>query len=142
MTADTRHLTIAIDCPLPLAYAWLAVPENFPLWAAGLATAVEQVDGEWVGASPLGAMKIRFSPRNDFGVLDHWVYPEGGGEIYVPLRVVANGRGCELTLTLYRQPGMSDERFAADAKLVRKDLVFAKKILEAGPGSRAQGAAG
>lgn len=33
-----------------------------------------------------------------------------------------------------RQPGMTDERFAAAAKLVRKDLAFAKKILESGPG--------
>ena len=95
------------------------------------------MDGEWIAASPLGAMKLRFSPRNSLGVLDHWVYPEAGGEIYVPLRVVANGKGCELTLTLFRQPGMDDARFAADAELVRKDLIFAKKILEAGPGSRA-----
>ncbi|MBL8201041.1 MAG: SRPBCC family protein [Chromatiales bacterium] len=137
MTTETRCLSIAIDCPQPLAYAWLAIPENFPLWAAGLATSLEEVDGEWVARSPVGSMKIRFSPRNDFGVLDHWVYPESGGEIYVPLRVVANGRGCELSLTLFRQPGMDDARFAADAELVRTDLRFAKKILEAGPGSRA-----
>jgi hypothetical protein len=137
MTTESRCLSVTVDCPLKLAYAWLAVPENFPLWAAGLATSLTEVNGEWIAQSPVGAMKIRFSPRNDFGVLDHWVFPEAGGEIYVPLRVVANGRGCELTLTLFRQPGMSNERFAADAELVRKDLVFAKKILETGPGSRA-----
>lgn len=137
MTTEVSHLSISIDCPQPLAYGWLSIPENFPLWAAGLATSLEEVDGEWIAASPLGAMKIRFSPRNALGVLDHWVYPESGGEIYVPLRVVANGRGCELTLTLFRQPGMDDARFAADAELVMKDLIFAKKILEAGPGSRA-----
>lgn len=138
MTTDTRHLTIAIDCPQPLAYGWLAIPENFPLWAAGLATSLEEVNGEWLAATPVGNLKIRFSPRNELGVLDHWVYPEAGGEIYVPLRVIVNGTGCELTLTLFRQPGMDDARFAADAELVRKDLVFAKKILEAGPGSRAK----
>jgi len=137
MTTEIRHLSISIDCPQPLAYGWLCIPENFPLWAAGLATSLEEVDGEWIAASPLGAMKLRFSHRNSLGVLDHWVYPEAGGEIYVPLRVVANGKGCELTLTLFRQPGMDDARFAADAELVRKDLIFAKKILEAGPGSRA-----
>ncbi len=137
MTTETRHLSISVDCPLRLAYAWLAIPENFPLWAAGLATSLEEANGEWVAQSPVGSLKIRFSPRNEFGVLDHWVYPEAGGEIYVPLRVVPNGKGCELTLTLFRQPGMDDARFAADAELVRKDLEFARKILEAGPGSRA-----
>jgi len=141
MTTETRCLSISIDCPQPSAYAWLSVPENFPLWAAGLATSLREVDGAWVAESPLGSMKIRFSPPNELGVLDHWVYPETGGEIYVPLRVVANGNGCELTLTLFRQPGMSDERFAADAKLVRKDLQFARKILESGPGRRTQAVA-
>ena len=138
MVTETRCLSIAIDCPQASAYAWLSVPENFPLWAAGLATSLREVDGEWVAESPLGSMRIRFSPPNDLGVLDHWVNPEAGGEIYVPLRVVANGQGCELMLTLFRQPGMTDERFAADARLVQKDLAFAKKILESGPGRRAR----
>jgi hypothetical protein len=81
-------------------------------------------------------MKIIFSPPNEFGVLDHWVCPEVGEEIHVPLRVVANEKGCELILTLFRLPGMSDEKFAADAELVRQDLRFAKKLLEYGPGRR------
>ncbi|MEO8444299.1 MAG: SRPBCC family protein [Gammaproteobacteria bacterium] len=135
-TRESRCLTVAIDCPLTEAYAWLSRPENFPHWAAGLATSLRKVDEEWVAESPLGQMKILFSPPNEFGVLDHRVYPEAGGEIYVPLRVVPNGTGCELMLTLFRMPGMTDERFAADAELVRRDLSFAKKILENGPGRR------
>jgi hypothetical protein len=138
MTAESHSLSVTVNCAQPSAYAWLSRPENFPHWAVGLATSLREVNGEWLAESPLGSMKIRFSPANDLGVLDHWVYPEAGGEIYVPLRVVPNGAGCELTLTLFRQPGMTDERFAADANLVRKDLVFAKKILESGPGRRAQ----
>jgi len=137
MTREARHLTITIDCPAAKAYGWLAVPENFPHWAADLATSLRQVDGEWVAESPLGAMRLRFSPPNEFGVLDHWVYPAAGGEIYVPLRVVPNGNGCELVLTLFRLPDMTDERFAADAALVLRDLRFAKKLLEHGPGRKA-----
>ncbi len=136
MTRDSRCLSIAIECPLTEAYAWLSRPENFPHWAAGLATSLRLVGGEWVAESPLGPMKILFSPSNEFGVLDHRVFPQSGGEIYVPLRVVPNGKGCELTLTLFRMPGMTDERFAEDAALVLRDLTFAKKILEAGPGRR------
>jgi hypothetical protein len=44
---------------------------------------------------------------------------------------VAKGGGCELVLTLFRQPGMSDERFAADAQWVMRDLDAAKRLLEA-----------
>jgi hypothetical protein len=136
MTRECRHLSVSIDCNAAQAYAWLAVPENFPQWAAGLATSLREVDGQWRAETPFGAMKIRFSPPNGFGVLDHWVCPEVGGEIYVPLRVVPNGTGCELTLTLFRMPDMTDAKFAEDVDLVRRDLLFAKKLLEFGPGRR------
>jgi hypothetical protein len=137
MTREARHLSVSIECAPAQAYAWLSVPENFPQWAAGLATSLRQVGGEWIAETPFGAMKIVFSPPNEFGVLDHRVYPESGGEIDVPLRVVPNGNGCELVLTLFRMPDMTDEKFAADAELVRRDLRFAKKLLEYGPGRRA-----
>jgi hypothetical protein len=133
---EARHLSVSINCKPAEAYAWLSVPENFPQWAAGLATSLRQVDGVWLAETPFGTNRIRFSPSNGQGVLDHWVYPEAGGEIYVPLRVVPNGGGCELTLTLFRVPGMTDAKFAADAELVRRDLLFAKKLLEFGPGRR------
>ena len=136
MTAETRCLSISIDCPHAAAYGWLSRPENFPHWASGLATSLKQEGGKWVAESPLGTMRILFSEPNELGVLDHWVYPEAGGEIYVPLRVVPNAKGCELMLTLFRMPEMTDERFAADAELVLKDLHFAKKILEHGPGRK------
>jgi hypothetical protein len=63
--------------------------------------------------------------------LDHTVIPAPGVEIYVPLRVVANGdAGSEVLFTLFRQPGMSDEKFAADAKWVLSDLQKLKALLE------------
>ncbi|WP_225308522.1 hypothetical protein [Hypericibacter terrae] len=55
-----------------------------------------------------------------------------GVEILIPLRVVANGSGSEVALTLFRLPGMSDEKFAADADWVRRDLERLKALLETG----------
>ena len=46
-----------------------------------------------------------------------------GAEIYVPMRIVANGSGAEALLTLFKQPGMSDATYAADADWVRRDLL-------------------
>jgi hypothetical protein len=54
-----------------------------------------------------------------------------GVEVYVPLRVVANGDGSELTLTLFRQPQMSDDKFEADSEWVQRDLATLKRLLEA-----------
>ena len=54
-------------------------------------------------------------------MIDH-VAETPAGDVHVPMRIVANERGAEVLLTLFRQPGMTDERFAADAKWINRDL--------------------
>lgn len=135
-TREARHISVSVDCDLQDAYDFLSVPENFPRWASGLANSLQRIDGEWVAETIHGSMRVTFSPRNEFGVLDHSVFPEDGGEIYVPLRLVANGSGCELTLTLFRLPGMLEEQFSADALVVLRDLNAAKNLLESSHGNR------
>ncbi len=44
--------------------------------------------------------------------------------------MVANGDGAEVTLTLFRVPGMDDATFARDQGLVAKDLATLKALLE------------
>ena len=76
----------------------------------------------------LAAAGVAFTVHNEHGVMDHIVDAGTGGEIHIPLRVVQNGDGAEVMLTLYRQPGMSDERFAADAKWINADLKTLKGL--------------
>ena len=76
-------------------------------------------------------MPVRFAEANAHGVLDHWLSPPGGAEIYLPLRVIANQDGCTVAFTLLRQPDMTDERFAADAAWVARDLAKLKEMMEA-----------
>jgi hypothetical protein len=47
------------------------------------------------------------------------------------MRTVANGTGTEVLFTLFRVQGMSDEKFAADAQWVTRDLNALKALLEA-----------
>jgi len=131
MRADKRRLSIAINRAAAEAYEFLSAPENFPRWASGLAGSLRQVGEDWIAETPEGRALVRFSERNAYGVLDHSVTLPRGVTVYVPLRVVARGDGCELVLTLFRRPGMSDEKFAADAEWVMRDLGAAKRILEA-----------
>jgi hypothetical protein len=63
-------------------------------------------------------------------VLDHHVALPDGTEVYVPMRVVANGSGSEVVFTLYRTQGMSEEILARDIGLVSKDLAVLKGLLE------------
>jgi hypothetical protein len=132
MTRESQAISIAIDCPYARAYALLAEPQNFAQWAEGLGQSlVQRSDGRWFAATPEGAAEVRFSPVNDFGVLDHWVHLPGGAVVYVPMRAIAIGEGaCEVTLTLLRQPGMTDEKFAEDAAWVKRDLARLKRLLE------------
>jgi hypothetical protein len=62
--------------------------------------------------------------------MDHWVEVEEGRVVYVPLRIIANGDGSEVMLTLFRQPGMSAEKFAEDEAWIRKDLASLKALAE------------
>ena len=125
-----RHLSLSIACPVQRAYAYLCVPEHFAHWASGLASGLQQVDGQWFASTPQGQVRVEFSEPNAYGVLDHWVHVPGAAPIYVPLRVLANGNGCELCLSLFRQPGMSEAQFDADTQWVLRDLQAAKRLLE------------
>jgi hypothetical protein len=114
MARNAKKLSVSIDRPAAEAYEFLCVPENFARWASGMQ-----------------GTKVRFSERNAHGVLDHAVTTADGTEVYVPLRVRARGRRCELELTLFRSPDTTDEKFAADAQWVLRDLLAAKRLLEA-----------
>jgi hypothetical protein len=48
----------------------------------------------------------------------------------MPMRVFPNGEGTEVLITMFRQPGVSDEKFAEDTQWVRRDLEALKELLE------------
>lgn len=131
MTRESRKLSVSISRPAAEVYKFLSQPENFPKWASGLGSALRQDGADWVVETPEGRATVRFSEPNSHGVLDHQVTLPRGAPIYVPLRVVAAGEGCELVLTVFRRPEMSDAKFAADAEWVMRDLLAAKRLLEA-----------
>jgi hypothetical protein len=113
-------------------------PAKLPEWAAGLGGSIEQVGDDWIADSPMGKVKVKFIESNEYGVLDHEVTLPSGEKVYNPMRVFPNGRGSEVVFTLYRLPGMDEQSFRADARLVEADLLKLKDILEAA-GERSQG---
>ena len=125
-----KHLSVRIDRPAAEAYELLSRPESFPKWASGMGGKLRREGADWAMDTPEGTATIRFSEPNSRGVLDHQVRLPKRAPVYVPLRVVANGDTCDLVLTLFRQPDMSDEKFAADAEWVMRDLQAAKRLLE------------
>ncbi|PSH63965.1 MULTISPECIES: SRPBCC family protein [Phyllobacterium] len=130
-THEARTLQISIGRNWRDVYDYASVPEHLPEWASGLTSGLQKSGDEWLADSPSGKLRLRFAPDNKFGVLDHWVTTETGEEVYIPLRAVANGDSCEVTFTLFRLPGMDDEKFTADAAWVKRDLQKLKDLLEA-----------
>lgn len=124
-------LTLSVFIPRPYAevYDFMSQPENLPQWAGGLGQEVQKLDDGWLVQTAAGPMRMTFAGRNDFGVLDHTVYPPGVAAVYVPMRVLAHGSGSEVMLTLFRQPEMSDEDYARDAETVGQDLQRLQQLL-------------
>lgn len=129
---ESRHISIRIHRPASEVYAFARRPESFVKWAAGLASGLTPDGDAWIAHGPGGDVAVRFSPENPYGVLDHWVTLADGTELYMPLRVVANGEGAEVVLTLYRPPTLYDDAaFERDAAAVGRDLARLKALLEA-----------
>ena len=128
---QSRNLSVQIRRNPRDVYNFTSVPENFPRWASGLGKSLKRKNGEWIAETPQGPIKVRFTERNEFGILDHYVIPESGVEIYIPMRVIPNGSGSELIFTLFRLSDVSNEKFAEDAEWVMRDLAALKNLLEA-----------
>jgi len=105
---------MTIERPATEVYQFVAQPQNLPRWASGIAKSA----------------KVRFVEPNRYGVCDHFVSVDGGAEVYVPMRVLPNGDGAEVLLTIFRRPGTSDEKFGEDTQWVRRDLEALKALLE------------
>ena len=84
----------------------------------------------WIAEAPFGRVRLRFSPSNGLGVMDHDVELESGVVVHNPMRVVPNGDGGELIFTLIRQANMTDLEFQNDCVAVQADLHALKVILE------------
>lgn len=131
MGSRSQHISIDIKRPMSEVYDFAADPLNLPRWAAGLAGSKVERDGpEWFTESPMGRVTFTFTPRNDFGVLDHDVTLPSGQTVHNPLRVISDGEQCEVVFTLRQRPKMTDADFARDADAVAKDLATLKSVVE------------
>jgi len=130
MASESRHISVRVERSADVVYNYALAPVNLPEWAPGLGSSVEEVDGQWVAASPMGRVIFAFVPRNEYGVLDHHVTLPAGEVVYNPMRVIADADHCEVVFTLRRRPGMSDEDFQGDVEAVATDLAALKQVLE------------
>jgi uncharacterized protein YndB with AHSA1/START domain len=130
VTSESWHISERIDRPAEQVYAYASNPANLPRWAPGLGSSVEELDGQWFVDTPAERVRFAFAPRNDLGVLDHYLTLSSGEVIYVPMRVIADESGSEVVFTVRRRQGMTDDEFKSDVDAVAADLARLKRVLE------------
>ncbi len=130
MLLKAKTLSISIDCPPLELVRFVSNPRNLPQWAPQFCKSVRRSEDNWIIETTGGPASIHFVNRNDLGVLDHVVTTAAGEDVSVPMRVVANGSGSEVLLTVFQLSGMTDNQLDEDAATVMRDLQTLKQVLE------------
>lgn len=128
---ETVTISTYVARPWHEVYEQLWHAKQFPNWASGLSESDVSAEGDWwSGEGSEGHIRVKFTNRREFGILDHRVDIGNGTTAFIPLRVLENGKGAEVVLTLFRVPGISDAKFAEDQDWVRRDLASLKIWIE------------
>lgn len=127
----STHIGVEIGATRDAVYAFARDPHNLPRWAAGLAQGEIEVaeDDGLVVDSPMGRVSVRFTPHNEYGVLDHDVTLPSGEVVNNPVRVLAHPGGAEVVFTV-RQGDASEQDYARDLDAVEADLKRLKSLME------------
>ena len=136
---ESRTVSISIKRRPEDVYEYLVDPANFPKWSVFIKE-IRKEGSAWIATTPEGTVRMRFTPRNEFRILDHYVMISPQIQVYVPMRVLANQENdSEVIFTVFRMPGMSDEQYKDDIGMVLADLIGLKRVLEDKDGLHQQG---
>ncbi|MFY9803763.1 MAG: hypothetical protein WA211_11530 [Candidatus Acidiferrales bacterium] len=111
-------------------FAFLANPINWPQYAVVNLRSVSPGQNGWFKAvTKFGEGELKINPVKELGVFDHiWKDPQATWQVYS--RVVANGDGATVMMTLFQPPVMSDQQFDQAMKEMEIEMQKLKEILE------------
>jgi hypothetical protein len=112
------------------ALAFLTNPLNWPEYAiVNLRSVSPGKDGRYKAVTKFGEGELEINPVNELGLFDHiWRDPQASWQVYS--RVVPNGDGCTVTMTLFQPPVMNDVQFDTAMTEMDRELAQLKHILE------------
>lgn len=128
---ETRHLSVVVNASREQVYTVAADLDRLPEWASGLASGITRDGTDVLASSPMGVVRVRFAPRNEWGVLDHDVELPDGTVVNNPVRVLVHPDGAEVLFTV-RRLDMTEEQFDDDCATVSRDLAALKSLVENG----------
>jgi hypothetical protein len=112
------------------AFAFLANPMNWPQYAiVNLRTVSPGNDGWFKAVTKFGEGEIKVDGVRELGILDHvWKDPQASWQVYA--RVVPNGEGSTVMMTLFQPPIMTDVQFDHAMKEMDIEMAKLKEVLE------------
>ncbi|MGB2666824.1 MAG: hypothetical protein WAK48_22660 [Candidatus Acidiferrum sp.] len=111
-------------------YMFLCNPLNWPEYALVNLRSVSPGENGWFKAvTKFGEGELKVNGVKEFGVFDHiWKDPRATWQVYS--RVVPNGDGSTVMMTLFQPAVMSDAQFDQAMKEMDIEMAKLKEILE------------
>lgn len=111
-------------------YAFLVDPMNWPQYAVVNLRSVSPGQNGWFKAvTKFGEGELKVDGVEEFGLFDHvWKDPQATWKVYS--RVVPNGEGSTVMMTLFKPPAMSDQQFDRSMEEMDIEMAKLKEILE------------
>ena len=119
-----------IQAPPEKVYEFLVDPMNWPQYAVvNLCSVSPGRDGWFKAVTKFGEGELKVNGVKELGLFDHvWKDPQATWQVYS--RVVPNGEGSTVMMTLFQPPAMSDPQFDHSMEEMNIEMARLKEILE------------
>ena len=127
-----RSAIKSVDIPASpdKVFAFLANPMNWPQYAVvNLRSVSPGQDGWFRAVTKFGEGALKVNAVKELGVFDHiWKDPQATWQVFS--RVVPNGEGATVMMTLFQPAVMTDRQFDEAMEEMEKEMKKLKEILE------------
>jgi hypothetical protein len=122
--------SVDIEAAPDKVYAFLSNPMNWPEYAVVNLRSISPGQNGWFKAvTKFGEGEIKIDAVKELGVFDHiWRDPQATWRVYS--RVVPNGEGSTVMMTLFQPSVMTDQQFDQGMKEMDIEMRKLKEIME------------
>jgi RNA recognition motif-containing protein len=129
-TYRSKTLALTVACDATTVFNFVANPENLARWNRAFCRSLQRDGDGWRMETARGRVSLRFLRDDRAGILDQVISWPDGLEQLVPLRVIPNGAGSEVLMTVQQIPGLPDSDFQKQLSRADQGLRDLKRSLE------------
>jgi cold-inducible RNA-binding protein len=110
-TLRSKTLTASLEASVAQIYSRIADPDQLAQWHTAFCRSLRKENGACMVESPRGLVPVRFLRDDRAGILDLVMTLLETIEFQTAIRVLANGTGSEVLMTLIQPAGLPDAAF-------------------------------